>query len=281
MRPVWLIEAGVYGAEAEPLQAEIRRQGLTCAVVPHSAIRKDHPLVVAGRPLGPDDCAIGYGTYPFAREIQVHRRWTPGAWCHTENLDCLSYYAHFGRFLLNQNHVVMPGVEAIRQRDGLFATLGVDDAVFVRPTGCHKLFVARCIGRDDFPRILSPTRYDPTTLVIVASPRPIAREWRLVVTGNRIVAASQYARDGTRAIAPGAPAEVRDFAAAMLAEVPWRPDPIFMLDLCESAGRLWLVELNSFSGSWLYHCDLADVVEAASELASRQWAERPHQPPRA
>ena len=29
MLPVWLIEAGVYGAEAEPLRAEIRRQGLS------------------------------------------------------------------------------------------------------------------------------------------------------------------------------------------------------------------------------------------------------------
>jgi hypothetical protein len=27
-RPVWLIESGVYGPEAEPLAAEIRRQGM-------------------------------------------------------------------------------------------------------------------------------------------------------------------------------------------------------------------------------------------------------------
>jgi ATP-grasp domain, R2K clade family 3 len=272
MRPVWLIEAGVYGAEAEPLRAEIRRQGMTADFVPHRALKKDSEVVVGGRPLGPDDCVIGYGTYPFARQIQLHRRWLPGAWCTPESLDCAAYYAYFGKFLLNQNYAIMPGVEAIRQSAWLFSAFGSDDAVFVRPTGCHKLFVGRCATKDSFASALAPARYDPTTLVVVATPRPIAREWRLIVSGDRVIGASQYAVEGARAIAPGSPDEVREFAAAMLAEVRWRPDPIFMLDICESDGRLWLVELNSFSCSWLYQPDLAEVVAEASELASQGWA---------
>jgi hypothetical protein len=44
-----------------------------------------------------------------------------------------------------------------------------------------------------------------------------------------------------------------------------------MLDVCESDGRLWLVELNGFSCSWLYQCDLGAVVAAAGELAEREW----------
>jgi hypothetical protein len=43
----------------------------------------------------------------------------------------------------------------------------------------------------------------------------------------------------------------------MLAEVRWRPDPIFMLDVCDADGHLWLVEINGFSFSWLYQCDVA------------------------
>src|SRR5205814_32580 len=150
--------------------------------------------------------------------------------------------------------------EAIRQRDWLFSAFASDDKIFARPTACHKLFVGRLITRDSFAGALAPTRYDPTTLVVVAAPRPITREWRLVVVGDRVIAASQYAEGGTRAIRPGSPADVREFADAMLAEVHWRPDPIFMMDLCESDGRLWLVELNSFGGSWLFQCDLAAVV---------------------
>ena len=269
---MWLIEAGVYGAEAEPLRAEIRRQGMAADFVPHHGLRKDSDVFVDGRPLGPDDCVIGYGTYPFVRQIQSYRRWQPGAWCTTENLDCITYYAYVGKFLLNQNYAIMPGVEAIRQSDWLFSAFGRDDEVFVRPTGCHKLFVGRCVTKDSFASALAPSRYDPTTLVVIAAPRPIDREWRLIVSGDRVLGASQYAVEGTRAIATGCPVEIRQFAASMLSEVRWRPDPIFMLDICESDGRLWLVELNSFSSSWMYQCDLAEVVAEASEIAARAWA---------
>ena len=273
MRPTWLIEDGVYGAEADPLLEAIRRQGMAVAVVPHRALTKGPMPLVAGRPLAAGDCVLGYGTFPFARQVQLHGGFVPGAWCNPEGLDCTAYFAHFGPYLLNQHYAILPGVEAIRQREWLYAVFGRDDAVFVRPAGCHKLFVGRCVASASFEQALAPARYDPATLVVVAAPRPIAREWRLVVAGDRVVAASQYAADGSKAIAPGCPEEVRGFAELMLAAVRWRPDPIVMLDLCESAGRLWLVELNGFSCSWLYRCDPTAVVTEAVALAVRAWEE--------
>jgi hypothetical protein len=186
-------------------------------------------------------------------------------------LDCARYFAYFGRYLLNQHYAIMPGVEAIRQRDWLFSVFGRDERVFARPTSCHKLFVGRCIDREGFAAALAPTRYDPASLVVVAAPQAISREWRVVVIGDRIVSGSQYAVGGERAITADFLPEVRAFAESMLSEVRWRPDPAFMLDVCESAGRLWLVELNSFSGSWLYRCELPAVVSAASQLAERTW----------
>lgn len=268
MRPVWLIEAGVYGDEVGPLLAEIARQGMIADLVPFPALQKTKNLLVAGRPLAEGECVIGYGTFPFAREMQLHRRWSPGAWCDPVNLDCARYFGHFGKFLLNQNYVIMPGVEAIRQRDWLYSVLSREDEVYLRPTGCHKLFTGRCVYKDDFANALAPTRYDPATLVVVAAPREIEREWRLVVSGDRIIAASQYAVQGSKCVEPGCPGEVRAYVEAMLADVRWRPDPIFMLDVCEAEGGLWLVEINGFSSSWLYQCDLAAVVAEARELAT-------------
>lgn len=268
MRPVWLIEAGVYGDEAAPLLAEIRRQGMAGDLVPYPALKKGAVPVVDGQPIAAGACVIGYGTLPFARQIQLHHPWRPGAWCTPENLDCATYYAHFGKFLLNRNYAILPGVEAVRQRDWLFSVFGQQGEVFARPTSAHKLFVGRRIARDAFENALAPTRYDPTTLVVVAAPREIGHEWRLVVIRDRVIAGSQYAEGGTRAIAPRCPDEVRAFAEAMLAEVRWRPDPVFMMDVCECESRLWLVELNGFSCSWLYQCDLEVVVREASELAA-------------
>lgn len=271
MRPTWLIEAGVYGDEAIPLLDEIRRQGMAGDIVSHQVLKKGSAPVIGAQPLSAEACVIGYGTFPFARQIQLHHRWVPGAWCSAENLDCVAYYAYFGKFLLNEHYAIMPGIEAIRQRDWLFSVLGRDEEVFARPTSCHKLFVGRRITRESFAGALAPTRYDPGTLVVIAAPKPIEREWRLVVSGCSLISGSQYALQGKRAIAPGCPAEVRGFTESMLSAVQWRPDPIFMLDVCESEGRLRLVELNSFSGSWLYQCDLSAVVAAASELAARTW----------
>ena len=268
-RPVWLIEAGVYGAEVEPLLAEIRRQGMSATLVSHQALRKGVDLAVAGRVLADGACVVGYGTFPFARQIQLHRNWRPGAWCNPTNLDCTTYYAHFGKYLLNQHYAIMPGVEALRQRDWLFAVFGRDGAVFARPTGCQKVFTGRCLTADSFATALAPTRYDPVTPVVVTAPRELGREWRLVVADGRVIAASQYAAHGVRASAPGCPAEVRAFAETLLHEVPWRPDPIFLLDLGESAGRLGLVEIGGFSCCWLYACAVDAVVAAASALASQ------------
>jgi hypothetical protein len=168
----------------------------------------------------------------------------------------------------------LPAAEAIRKRDQLYEEFGPDDEVFARPAGCNKLFTGRCVYKDDFASAMSPATFDSDAQVVVAAAREIGREWRLVVAGDRVIAVSQYAVEGNKCVEPGCPVEVRAFAESMQAEVRWRPDPIFMLDICESEGKLWLVELNGFSCSWLYACDVEAVVAAAGERAEREWERR-------
>ncbi len=264
-RPVWLIESGVYGPEVEPLAAEVRRQGMECRFVTYREIVK------GPSPLPPGSCAIVYGTYPTVRHAMLRCGWYPGGWCSPENLDCAAYYPHFAEFLLNQRHEILPGVTAIREKERLFREFSRDGTVFARPTSVHKLFVGRLIEEADFESALAPTRYDPETRIVVAEPRELGREWRLVVAGDEVVTGSQYADRGVKAIEPGCPDQVRDFATTILANVRWRPDELFMLDVCESSGELRLVELNSFSCSWLYACDFATVVELASRVAVGAW----------
>jgi len=57
----------------------------------------------------------------------------------------------------------------------------------------------------------------------------------------------------------------------LLAEVPYRPDPIYMMDICVSGNKLHLLELNSFSCSGLYQCDPSAVVNTVKELALDEW----------
>ena len=113
--------------------------------------------------------------------------------------------------------------------------------------------------------------YNPARMVLVTKPQKIGREWRLVVANGRVITGSQYCEQGKSCVVQGSPAEVRSFADHVLSEVNWRPDPIFMMDVCESAGGLRVLELNGFSCALLYLADLEVVVASATELAMSAW----------
>jgi hypothetical protein len=78
MRPTWLIEANVEGLPSEALQAEVRRQGMTCHVVKHLPALSP-PKDIAGAESVPlDACVVFRGTLSLMRHIQTSRRWRPG-----------------------------------------------------------------------------------------------------------------------------------------------------------------------------------------------------------
>jgi hypothetical protein len=271
MRPTWLFEADVFGRTAEPLKVEVRRQGMWCHVTRQDLLARGHGDTFGSHRLRAGDCVIACGCFPFVRFVLDHRRWIPGGWCDPGALACSAYYPHFGPFLLNRRHRITTGVEAVRDRDALLAAVGREARVFIRPDGCQKTFTGRVVRAEEFESALAPARYDPATRVVVAEPRSIAREWRLIVAEGAVVGAGQYLAGGEIRLEPGCPAAVLDFAAGMLAAVPWRPDEIFMADVCESGGELYLLELNGFSSSAVYPCDYRAVVAAASRLAIRRW----------
>ena len=274
MQPIWIIEAGVFGQNAERLRADVERQGMECYAVTQHTLADDLTLL-RGEPLTAADCVICYSSFPFAHFVQEKRHWVPGSWCDFDNLACSTYYAHFGPYLLNQDCAILSGVTAIRQRDALFDRFGRDGQVFVRPDSVEKLLTGQCVNREEWETALAPTRYSPDTLVVVAAPHTIGREWRLVVAQDRVIAASQYMENGRKVVVPDCPNAVRDFVHNILADVRWRPDKLFMVDVCEtkndSKEELFVLELNSFSCSGLYACDLAAVVESASSLARHEF----------
>ena len=51
----------------------------------------------------------------------------------------------------------------------------------------------------------------------------------------------------------------------------WEPDPIYVIDICESESRMYLLEINAFSTSGLYDCDVKPIIEAAGDLAMEEW----------
>jgi hypothetical protein len=271
MRPAWLIEAGIYRDAAESLKREVERQGMVCAQVQYRTGKKPPEDILGCPPIPDDGSVVFWGTLPLMRQIQLYHRWTPGGWCSPTHLDCAVYYAYFGPFLLNHYYTILPGVEAARLVDRLFDDFGRAGAVFVRPSSVHKLFTGTLASYEEFRNATAPSRYDPASLVVVSEPRTIGREWRIVVADGVPVASSQYRNGDNVEIVSGCPERVTDFVVDMLRRVYWRPEPVFVMDVCESQGALYLIELNSFSCSGLYACDLAATVDAVSRVATREW----------
>jgi hypothetical protein len=118
---------------------------------------------------------------------------------------------------------------------------------------------------------LSGAAFDPTTLILVARPKKLFREWRLIVASSEIIAGSQNRNDREVAVVAGCPDEVLAFARTTLEQVEWRPDPMFVMDVCDWEDGLRLIELNSFGCSGHYLADVATVVERASMLAALCW----------
>lgn len=271
--PGWLIESDVFGRSFEPVKEAIRRQGMAFEVIHARPFLNGVIPELAGHRLRDGDRVIFCGTFPLMRQIQLHHRWVPGGWCNAPEFDCERYYPILGRHLLNHPCRMLTIDEAVGDADPLFREFGRDGRVFVRPCAVQKTFVGRCVDRTEFVDALRSAAYAGGK-VLVAAPRRVRREWRLVVSRRAAVAASQYREDGATAVEPGCPTEVRAFAEAVLAATPWEPDPIFMLDVCEAgddderAPGFRVLELNSFSCSGLYRCDPDAVVAAAAALAS-------------
>ena len=97
-----------------------------------------------------------------------------------------------------------------------------------------------------------------------------------MIVDDAVVAGSQYRDNGALSVVAGCPAEVTQYAAGVLQQVQWRPDRVFMLDVCESGGSLFVLELNSFSCSGIYACDLPAVIRTTSAVAEDQWNAAAH-----
>ena len=172
----------------------------------------------------------------------------------------LVYYTYFGEFLLNNRYTLLPAAEAIRQSNLLFEQFAVNGELFARPSVGRKLFTGRTFENDDFKETLSKID-DPRSLILISNPKKIDREWRLYVAHDSIVTFSQYAVNGERELKLECPSDVLNYGNKILKKTSWRPDPIFSMDLCESDGQIRLLELNGFSCSNLYACDLSAIID--------------------
>lgn len=262
----WLVQDDVFRENLGPLLSALDSNNSPYYVYKYIPFSRELET-----PLDADPCVLAYGSLNLIKIIQRTKPWIPGSWCNFEAFRCLNYYAHYGKYLLNKDYAIVPLGELIRQKDELYERFG--DPLFVRPDKGDKPFTGHSIAHYEFNSqtrfLLDQPAASPELTVIVSSFKKITREWRFIVSGDRVVTGSLYIlnddfRDRVHTLCESG--EAFDFAQSV-AKDKWKPDPMFSVDVAETPDGLGLLEINSFSCSGFYAADKNKIVQEANRVA--------------
>lgn len=267
MTPKWLIEIDVFPEDTDPLLESLERQGIGYTATKLYDIEEG-----LSRYPG-EDCVIFYGSLRTARQLRRKAKWIPGVYYNIPRYECVDYYAHLGKYLLNGNYIILPFGDLLRQKEFLYESVGADRAIFVRPSRADKPFTGRLIYKEYFDKDVDGLGFkqmEPHELIVVSEPRNIKFEWRFIVVEGRVITGSQYKENDKVAIKEGYPQGAFDFAAN-IASI-FSPDLAWVCDVCQTKfDEFKIMEVGCFSCAGLYKCDREAVVKAVNESAVKEW----------
>jgi hypothetical protein len=211
------------------------------------------------------EAVVFHGSLANAARVLRELPWTPGGFCSTARFRCSAWWPELAHRLVSESFVVTTVMDLVLK--GPPPEFG--DQVFVRPDSPLKPFSGRVLGRGSITlaALDHGFYYDEIDLPVVIAPAVrVGVEWRFVVASGAVVAGSGYSADGRAAGEAITPAHaVWRYAVDVAADVK-PPDPVYVMDICETDRGLRLLELNPFSGADLYSCDRGAVVEAVNAL---------------
>jgi len=216
---------------------------------------------------------VCYGDIDFVRQVNQRSKFIPGAYCNFGNMKCSIYYAYFGEHLLNRDYTMIPVGDLLRRWDILTIAPGsfppFHRSLFVRPNSGAKPFTGYVVSSDDKHKIeLLERAIGPETLVLISPSKEITAEWRFVICNRKVIAGCQYLPTESPSYPP-----TSFRLAEKIGQNEWQPDICYTVDIAESNGKMYLLEINSFSCAGLYDCDLKSIVSHISDAAKKEWDE--------
>lgn len=274
----WLLDADMFEGYRDELAAAIREQGHQVKLIqtPAPPFRWDDVGCSYRDSFPAGSCVVAHGDIELVTRIHQEGRWTPGAFCNIEEFAWSNYACHFGAYLLNRDYIMLPFGELDRCQDFLFASVGEDDRVFVRPDSPLKLFTGQIATKKTFQADLDFMgfyEFPAGTLVVISSPKKIRNEWRFVIADGKVVAGCQYKCGDHLEVDANFDPDARSFAQS-IASLGYGPDRVWIMDICKTAEQSYrLLEIGGFSFSDLYACHMPTVVSSVSKVAGSVWRE--------
>ncbi len=277
MNVKWLVENFEADNKIWKLIAELKKQNQTVEVIDYynyylKGNIQNEDGTVSQSSFKDDDCVIFMGSIQLALWIKRNKPWVPGIWLDPEKFKCTTYYSYLGKYLFNQGYVFTTIAEYKRRYKQYFDTMGEDGCLFIRPDTGLKSFSGQIftIERHDTDWRFFDQLCKPEDIIVVASPRVINKEYRVVIANGEPITASQYHNNGKREQFPGAPKEVMDRAreVAKIIDTSMYLGPMYVVDIVTNAKDYpSLMEINCFNCAGLYECDKKIVVDAANKIA--------------
>lgn len=280
MKPKWLIQTNMDGVDTNPMIEKVIAQGMTAHTIEcRLGQQVDFDIY------DPHDCIICYGDIDFVRQAHQRARFIPGVWCNFENMKCSTYYAYFGEHLLNQQYQIIPLNELLRKWNDIVLVHSLfteEQLAFIKPTFvaslCPSLFVRPDSGVKSFTGyVVAPNEkhkiqtllesVGPETLIIIAPEKKITAEWRFVICDRQVITGCQY----LPVESPDLPPPLSFRLAGIIATQEWQPDLCYTVDIAESEGNIYLLEINSFGCAGFYDCNMNAIVKYASKVALDEW----------
>jgi hypothetical protein len=261
----WVLEADVFPTSHARMRDAVRD------VSAQVLLWRDEWLADVSWPRLSGRTVVFHGSLGNAAVVAERLPWRPGSFCDTQGFRCSGWYSRADQWLLHRTWTLSSVEELVTTADDVLARVGAPDIFFVRPDSPLKPFSGRVLRRDEIS--LAALDYgfyydDKRLSVIVAPVRAVHREWRYVVVSGEVVAGSAYQAEGRSALPDEPSGEPWVFASGIARQLV-APQDVFVLDVCEADGGLFLLELNPFGGADLYECDRAAVVAAVSGFATR------------
>jgi hypothetical protein len=192
----------------------------------------------------------------YARE----RGWVPGAFIN-DNFDFRVWREHLGEHLLNAGAHVCRFADVPPQPGPFFIRPCLDDKSF---SGMVTTWDEFREWRDSVLALQEDTTVGADTWVAVSAPKPIQREYRMVIVDGRVVTGTRYKLGDRVASSREVEPEVWDFARRMASR--WGPDRAYALDVFMHAGGLYVGELNNLNSAGFYAYDVGKMVEALEAM---------------
>lgn len=148
-----------------------------------------------------------------------------------------------------------------------------DKIFFIRPVSDQKEFAGGIMTFGDIKlwceKIFTDVSHLGTLPIIVGEPYTLAYEWRLFLLNKKVITGSQYRTYFVRNTSSKVPQEVIDFAEEQ-AQI-YSPTDIFVMDVCKTAGNLYVIEVGCFNSAGFYDSNLEAIMCKTSEYMESIW----------